>query len=84
VGVKSVFGERPDDEEMQEALRKARRRAADEERARQAALTHEQRLREALLNSLSEGPTPPKWPVLKPHPWQVEARKRLKQKRPNS
>ena len=79
-----MFGKRPYDEEMQEALRKARRRAADEERARQAALTHEQRLREALLNSLSEGPTRPKWSVLKPHPWQVEARKRLKQKRPNS
>ncbi len=90
MGSRSVFGERPCDEQMQEALRKAQRRAAEEERARHDALTYEQRLREGVLKALREEKKPTKFlsakprlskPLaLKPHPWQVEARERLKQK----
>ena len=58
MGSRSAFGERPRDEQMQEALRKARRRAAEEERARHAALTHERRLREWALKALREKRNP--------------------------
>lgn len=85
-----MFGPRSDDEEMREALRKGRRRADAEERARHAALTYEQRLRERFLKALAEGTRPTKflkskpstkWLKPKPHPWQVEAREWLRQKR---